>query len=170
MIRVVPLNAYDEALLGKFCQILYTAFGVGTQLVTDRTLPSDAKDIVDAVSLLAAAPQVPAYKDDKILFLTEHRIQDIKLNKLNIPAPGYALFGKDKAIISTFQVKDFEAALKQVGRLAMHHVGHLWELHHCLDPRCAMYPTWTPSFASGDASFCNYCREKSEDKIRLAQS
>ena len=65
MIRVVPLDTYDETQLGKFCQILYTAFGVGTQLVTDRA-GSVSQETLDAVHFLEHAPFIPAYADDKI--------------------------------------------------------------------------------------------------------
>lgn len=170
MIRVVPLVAYDETQLGKFCQLLFTAFGVGTQLVGETTVPEKTGGPMDAVKFLENAPHVAAYADDKILFLTDQGFQDRKVNKLTLPTQGYALYAGNKAIVSTFGSTDLEAQLKRVGRHALHQVGHLWELHHCLDPRCAMYPTWTPSFDAGDASFCNFCREKSEDKIRLAKS
>ena len=73
-------------------------------------------------------------------------------------------------MLSTHGFKDFEAAHKHIARHALHQIGHLWDLHHCLDPRCAMYPSWTPSFATGEALFCPFCREKSEQKIRLASS
>ena len=53
---------------------------------------------------------------------------------------------------------------------ALQEIGNAWGLHHCLDPRCAMYPHWTPSYPNGDASFCVFCRETSEQKIRLAKS
>ena len=52
----------------------------------------------------------------------------------------------------------------------MHQIGHAWELHHCLDPRCSMYLPWTPSFAAGEPIFCTFCRDKSEQKLRLAKS
>jgi predicted Zn-dependent protease len=52
----------------------------------------------------------------------------------------------------------------------MHQLGHTWELHHCLDPRCAMYPPWTLNFEGGDTFFDTFCRDKSEQKIRLAKS
>jgi predicted Zn-dependent protease len=52
----------------------------------------------------------------------------------------------------------------------MQEVGHTYGLHHCLDPRCAMYPQWTPSYALGEASFCTYCRDSSDAKIRTTKS
>jgi hypothetical protein len=33
-----------------------------------------------------------------------------------------------------------------------------------------MYPPWTMGYEEGDSTFCNFCREKSEQKIRLGKS
>jgi hypothetical protein len=33
-----------------------------------------------------------------------------------------------------------------------------------------MYPPWTPSFPNGEPVFDTFCRDKSEQKIRLAKS
>lgn len=170
MIRVVPLDSFDLQLLNKFCQNLYTAFGVGTQLLTDGPPPPDLGETVDAVAFLENAPAISSYADDKILFLTPRKLRDRKLSSTTLPTHGLALMGQGKAIITSSVVKDLESGMKLLSRHALHQVGHLWELHHCLDPRCAMYPPWTPSYAQGDSTFCNFCREKSEDKIRLAKS
>ena len=60
---------------------------------------------------------------------------------------------------------------RRLARECIHFVGHLWELHHCYDPRCAMHPSWSPDLAPNpDAVLCNFCREKSERKIRLAKT
>lgn len=170
MIRVVPLDVYDATLMGKFCQNLYTAFGVGTQLVQDVSPTQNHGSTLDAIRFLKEAPAVASYQDDKVLFLTPMKLQDRKLIGHALPTHGLAMSSSGKAIVSSACVKDFETGLKLVSRHAMHEVGHLWDLHHCLDPRCAMYPTWTPSYAAGESSFCNYCREKSESRIRLAKS
>ena len=71
---------------------------------------------------------------------------------------------------TVLRVKDLEAGAKLVARHALQLLGHTWDLHHCLDPRCAMYPPWTPSYPAGDAPFCTFCRDKSEQRIRLAKS
>jgi predicted Zn-dependent protease len=64
-----------------------------------------------------------------------------------------------------------EAWRKRLAREAIHVIGHLWDLHHCYDPRCAMHPSWTTLLAAApEADLCNFCREKSERRIRLAKS
>lgn len=170
MIRVATLDPFDSKEVGKLCQILYTAFGVGTEAVGKAALAPEADSQIDADKLLAAAPDVHHYADDKILYLTSRKLKDRSLGTGNAPTTGYASYGKDRALVSTHPHKDLETALPEVARLALHQVGHLWGLHHCLDPRCAMYAPWTPSFPEGDATFCNFCREKSEQRIRLAKS
>ena len=77
-----------------------------------------------------------------------------------------------KKLKDAYRISDeyTEEEARLIGRNALHQLGHLWELHHCLDPRCSMYPPWTPSFPQGDTTFCAFCRDKSEAKIRLAKS
>jgi predicted Zn-dependent protease len=60
---------------------------------------------------------------------------------------------------------------RRLAREAVHVIGHLWDLHHCYDVRCAMHPSWSPHLGpTPDASLCTFCREKSERKIRLAKT
>ena len=60
--------------------------------------------------------------------------------------------------------------VKVIARYALQELGHTWGVHHCLDPRCAMYPHWTPSYLTGDAIFCTFCREQTDQKVSLAKS
>jgi len=89
---------------------------------------------------------------------------------VDVPSSGFATQNGPRAIVTSAGVKDPEAGLKLIARHAMHQLGHTWELHHCLDPRCAMYPPWTLNYDAGDTFFDTFCRDKSEQKIRLAKS
>lgn len=169
MIRVVTLDEFDPKQLEKFCKTLYTAFGVGCEHTSLAELPA-LSEPCDAAKLLEQVQAVNAYADDKLLYLTTKKLKDRQLPSGVGPTFGWACYGKDRALVSTHPHRDLEESHKVVSRHSLHQLGHLWELHHCLDPRCAMYPPWTPSFAIGEASFCNYCRDKSDQKIRLAKS
>ncbi|TMA41645.1 MAG: hypothetical protein E6J82_11710 [Deltaproteobacteria bacterium] len=58
-----------------------------------------------------------------------------------------------------------------LAKRAAHYVGHLWDLHHCFDPRCAMHPGWSPGFAAyPEVALCLFDREKSERKIKLGST
>jgi predicted Zn-dependent protease len=170
VIRVVTLDSYDPKHVEKLCRMLYTAFGVGCEHAGEEPLPSGLTEPFDAEQLLARAPKVRTYADDKVLYLTPRKLKDRAVASGTAPTPGFAIYGGDLALVSTHGVKDLEASLKLVGRHAMQQLGHLWDLHHCLDPRCAMYPPWTPSYPTGDSIFCTFCRDKSESRIRLAKS
>ena len=170
MIRVVTLDEFDPKQLEKLSQTLYQAFGVGSEHTGEVRVPDHLSEPYDVEALFEALPRVMAYQDDKILFLTSRKLADRDLPSGKAPTFGFALQGRDKAIVSTYPKKDLEDVLKLTSRHALHQIGHLWDLHHCLDPRCAMYPPWTPSFAQGEPTFCTFCREKSEQKIRLAKS
>ncbi len=170
MIRLVTLDEYDPKQIEKLCRTLYTAFGVGCEQSPRVPWPPGVGDPVDAKKLIEHVDSVRSYADDKILYLVSKRLKDRELPSGTAPTHGYALYGKDRALVTTHGVKNLEDGLKRVARSSMHQLGHLWDLHHCLDPRCSMYPPWTPSFPNGDAIFCSFDREKSEQKIRLAKS
>lgn len=170
MIRVVTLDEFDPKHLEKFAKTLYAAFGVGAEHTGPAQIPANFPEPLDARHLIEALPKPRTFADDKVLFLTSRKLKDRELPSGKAPTHGWAEHNKVYAIISTHGMKDFEAAYKLICRHALHQIGHLWDLHHCLDPRCAMYPTWTPSFPQGDSIFCTFCREKSEQKIRLAAS
>jgi len=170
MIRVVTLDPHEDKPIQKLCQALFTAFGVGCEHSGSVKLPEGLHEPYDARVLLDQVAGVRAYADDKLLYLTGKKLADRQLPSGMAPTQGFARYGKDRALITTSVVKSMEEGVKTVARHALHQLGHLWEVHHCLDPRCAMYLPWTPSFPQGDASFCSFCREKSEQKIRMAKS
>ncbi len=170
MIRVVTLDPFDDKELAKFNRTLYTAFGVGSEHAGSVELPPGMSEPLDAEKLLDEVKGIRSYKDDKVLLLTSRKLKDRELPSGVAPTTGFARQGKDRAVLSIAPHKDLESAFKAISRHALHQLGHLWELHHCLDPRCSMYPPWTPSFIQGEAIFCTFCREKSEQKIRLGKS
>ena len=170
MIRVAALDELEPQLLKGLCKHLYTAFGVGTELAEPVPYPPGLAEPFDAERLLEAAPAVRAFQDDKVLYLTRARLKERTLPTGHVPTHGHCRYGRDRALVTLAGVKDLEAGLPIISRHALHVVGHLWDLYHCLDPRCAMYPPWTPSFDKGEPTFCTFCREKSERKIALAKS
>lgn len=170
MIRVITLDDYEPKHLEQLCKSLYAAFAVGTEHSGSVPVPPGMSEPFDAAKLLEGAQAVRAYADDKLLYLTKRKLRDRTLTSGSAPTIGYALNAKERAVISSAAIRNLDDQLKLLARNALHQIGHLWELHHCLDPRCSMYPQWTPSFAVGDAIFCTFCRDKSEQKIRHAKS
>ncbi len=170
MIRIITLDPFEDAHIKKLSQTLYTAFAVGCEHSGSVKVPEGLQEPYDARQLIDQAAGVRAYADDKLLYLTSKKLKDRELVSGTAPTHGFARFGRDRALLSTAVVKSMEEGLKTVARHALHQLGHLWELHHCLDVRCAMYPPWTPSFPQGDTVFCAFCRDKSDQKIRLAKS
>ncbi len=170
MIRVVTLDTFDEKQLDKLCQTLYTAFGVGSEHTGHVEVPAGMSEPLDAEKLLEALKSVRAYEDDKVLFITSRKLKERELPGGKAPTTGFAWYNEGRAVITTQPYKDMESGFKPIARNALQQVGHLWGLHHCLDHRCSMYPPWTPSFVAGEPSFCTFCREKSEQKLRLAKS
>ncbi|MFN0063194.1 MAG: hypothetical protein ACKVPX_11860 [Myxococcaceae bacterium] len=170
MIRVVMLDEFDAKQVVDLSKLLYTSFGVGCEVVGVRPVPAGVGDPIVPSRLLEKLDNITAYPDDKVLVLTSRPLADRPVPSGTAPSIGYAQQGLSRALVSTHPATDLESSFKLISRNALHQLGHTWELHHCLDPRCAMYPPWTPSFQTGEAMFCNFCRDKSDHKIRLAKS
>ena len=181
MIRIVTLDRFDAGDILALSRTLYQAFGLGTEHAGDRPLPSEAKrddGRYDAEALLAAASPVRTFADDKVLYLTSARLA-LRPGPLGEPPCwGFSQYGGERAVVSTARFPSrgvseasIETWRKRLAREAIHAVGHLWDLHHCYDARCAMHPSWSPSLpASPEADLCSFDREKSERKIRLAKT
>jgi archaemetzincin len=181
VIRIVTLEKVDPTDMAFLVGTLYRAFGVGTEHAGDRPLPREAETKdgrIDAVKLLREVEPIRTFADDKILLITAAplALQPGPLGEP--PCWGFAEFGGTRAALTTAKLPargvteaSIEAYRKRLAREAIHAVGHVWDLHHCYDARCAMHPSWSPSLpASPEAELCTFCREKSERKVRLAKS
>lgn len=173
MIRLVSFEPMDPELLQKLTRVLFQAFGLGCEYVGEVPLPAgtDEDAPLEAVALLHTAPAVKSFADDKVVYLTSRPLAPRKVPGGLVPTPGYSDQGGERALVTAFGLPDdLDERLRRMGKQAMHEVGHLWALHHCLDPRCAMYAPWARSFVSGEPSLCIFCRERSERRIRLAKT
>ena len=170
MIRVVTLDEFDPKMVKDLCKVLYTAFAVGSEHSASLPPPAGLNEPYDSGKLLEAAPSVRAFVDDKILYLTNRKLASRKLFTGEAPTFGISKYGGQRCLVSTSSVKNINENVKVVARYALQEIGHCFGVHHCLDPRCSMYPQWTPSYPGGDSIFCVFCREQSEQKIRQTKS
>lgn len=181
MIRIVTLTRIDPADLVFLTRTLYRAFGVGTEHAGDKPVPKDARtddDRLDAVKLLKEVDPIRTFPDDKVLLVTGEPLA-LRPGPLGEPPCwGFAEFGGTRAVITTSRLPQrgvseasIEAYQRRLAREAIHAVGHLWDLHHCYDARCAMHPSWSQGLpANPEMELCSFCREKSERKVRLAKT
>jgi len=181
VIRLVTLEKLDPTDVVALKQALWSAFGLGTEHSGDRPMPAEpaVRDgQVDAAALLAAVEPIRLVADDKVVYLAGARLT-LPPGPLGAPpAFGFAEYGAQRAIVSLAGLPargateaSIEVWRRRLARETIHVIGHLWDLHHCYDARCAMHPSWSPGLAAApDADLCTFCREKSERKIRLAKS
>ncbi len=181
MIRVVALDKLDPGDLAFLTRMLYQAYGLGTEYAGEKPLPRDAETKdgrIDAVKLLAEVQPVRTFADDKVLYITTEPLA-LRPGPLGEPPCwGFAEYGGEKAVITTSKLPargvseaSIETYRRRLAREAIHAVGHLWDLHHCYDAKCAMHPSWSPGLpANPEMDLDTFCREKSERKIRLAKT
>jgi predicted Zn-dependent protease len=170
MIRIVTLDEFDAPVIKELARILYQTFGVGAEHSGPVTVPHGQQEPYDANKLLDGLPNVHAFQDDKILFLTNRKLTPRKLPSGEAPTTGLARYNGQRAVVTSAHIKNLADNVRLFARYALQEVGHAYGLHHCLDPRCAMYAQWTPSYPLGDAVFCAFCREQTEAKIRSLKS
>ncbi len=181
MIRIVTLERFDPEDIALLAKALNRAFGVGTEHAGERPLPAEAKQSdgrYDAVKLVSEVAPVKTFTDDKVLYLTSAKLA-LRPGPLGEPPCwNFAQYGGEKAVVSTSRFPargaseaSIDAWRQRLTRESIHAVGHLWELHHCYDARCAMHPSWSPNLsANPEAELCSFDREKSERRVRLAKT
>ncbi len=182
MIRIATLDPFEPELLDSLIRTVYQAYGLGCAHAGELPFPSELKESkegFDALRLLECAPAVTAYGDDRVLYLTSRPLapraspgQGAQAKRaLNVPTPGFTEPTTKRGVVTSHGLPKGEKLAKALARQLIHDVGHLWELHHCLDPKCAMFPPWTPEYqAAGEPVLCLFCRDKSERAIRPARS
>jgi archaemetzincin len=181
VIRIVTLDPFDPADLTFLTRTLFQSFGLGTEHTAEKSLPreSETKDgRHDAVKLLQEVEGIRTIGDDKVLYLT-HAPLAVKPGPFGEPpCTGFAVYSGAQAVVSTERFPprgvteaSIEAWQRRLARESIHAIGHLWDLHHCYDGRCPMHPSWSPSVPQRpEMDLCNFCREKSERRIRLAKT
>ncbi|HTN53932.1 MAG TPA: hypothetical protein VML50_16110 [Anaeromyxobacter sp.] len=181
MIRIVTLDRVDPTDLAFLTRTLYQAFGLGTEHSGERPIPAGAerKDgRLDAIGLLREVAPLRTFADDKVLYIVGAPLALPAGPLGEPPCWGFAEYNKDRATITTHNLPprgvtetSIENHRRRLAREAIHAIGHLWDLHHCYDARCAMHPSWSTSLAPNpEMDLCAFCREKSERKIRLAKT
>jgi archaemetzincin len=172
VIRLATLDELDPEVLQKLTSLVYQAYGLGCEYVGGVEYPEEhaTSKVIDAASLLERVEQVVSFADDKVVYLTTRKLAPRAVPGGQTPTPGYSEPAKGRAVVTSHGLPSGEAHLRRLAKQVMHDIGHLWELHHCLDPRCAMHPPWTPNFNTGEPVLCTFCREKSEQRIRLAKT
>ncbi|MHB1844135.1 MAG: archaemetzincin [Deltaproteobacteria bacterium] len=178
MIHVVTLEPFPAEEVQAVCRALFNAYGVGSELAGGLELPEDARvgDALDAVKLLAEVEQVKTFADDKVLYLVQQPLAPRESPVGPLPTHGFSRYGADRAVASAGilplpkgAADPEQARTIALAKLAIHQVGHLWDLHHCLDARCAMAPPWGVAWIKGgQPELCAFCRAKSERRMKTA--
>ena len=164
MIRVVTVEEQEPAHVQRVCKVLFAAFGMGAEFQGSVPMPAGVRvgKEVDAVKLITELDAVRTFANDKLFYLTSEPLAARELPTGKLPTQGFAQFAGERALVSSAGLGKGDDAIRKLAKHAVHQAGHLWQLHHCLDPRCAMFPPWAEQFAAGDPVLCSFCREKSE--------
>lgn len=182
MIRVVTLEEFQDADIDALCKMLFQAYGLGCEPAGELPMPEEAEsdegddEEYDAWTLLEEAETVKLVADDKLLYVTRKKLSEPEGPVGKPPVQGLAQFGGQKAVISTAGFPQIleegtDEFRKRLAKQAVREVGRLWQLHSCLDAKCSMHPSWAAGFENNvEPVLCTFCREKSEETIKLAKT
>ena len=186
MIRVVTLEPFEDADIDALCKLLFQAYGLGCERAGKLPLPEEAlvpggKGAYDANLLLEEAESVKLVADDRLLYVMRKPLVQPEGPLGAPPTHGLAQFGGQRAVVTTplfpkglVEGGDDETSgpfRKRLAKQAVREIGRTWELHTCIDPKCSMHPSWSAAFeANVEPILCAFCREKSEEAIRLAKT
>lgn len=179
MIRVVNLDPFHEGDVDAVCKLLFQAFGLGCEPAGKLPLPEEAHQAdgsYDAALLLEEAETVKLVADDKLLYLTHANLTQPEGPLGRPPTYGLAQLGGAKAVATSalfpkFLEEGSDEFRKRLAKQAVREIGRTWELHTCIDPKCSMHPAWSEAYETHvEPILCNFCREKSEERIRMAKT
>lgn len=182
MIRVVTLEKFEESDTTALCKLIDQAYGLGCEVSGNLPLPEEAArgsgdDLeYDATILLEEAEAVKLVANDKLVYVTRKKLTQPEGPLGRPPTLGLGEFGGQRAVISTAGFpsgleEETDEFRKRLAKQAVREIGTTWELHTCIDPKCSMHPAWTEAFETHvEPVLCTFCREKSEETIRLATS
>jgi archaemetzincin len=164
VIRVVTVEEQDPTHVLRVCKVLFAAFGIGAEHQGSVSVPAGVRTgkELDAVKTLTELDAVKTFADDKLFYLTSEPLAARELPTGKLPTQGFAQFGGERALVSSAGLGKGDEQIRKLAKHVVHQGGHLWELHHCLDARCSMFPPWAEQFSAGDPVLCSFCREKSE--------
>src|SRR6266851_1182433 len=144
MIRLVTLSEFPSEVLEHVARRLHAAYGMGCEIEGEAELPesalADDQESYQAPKLLEEIDDdTQLYADDKIVYLTNVPLAAPEGPMGKGPMTGFPQFGGGRAVVTSHGLGAKGELPLDVGlaKRAAHHVGHLWELHHCFDPRCA---------------------------------
>jgi len=179
VIRVVTLEPFLPEDVGAVCSLLFQTYGLGAEPAGSLPLPEEAErkrpaGTYDAKLLLQEAESVKLVADDKLLYLMKSKLY-IPEGPLGAPPiHGHAQVGGQRAVVTTalFPKKLREGTEEfrlRLAKQAIREIGRTWDLRSCPEPKCAMHPPWAEGFEThATPMLCNFCRERSEERIRLA--
>ena len=177
MIRVIAVGDVEASLLQKVCSKLYQVFGVGCEAGPALPMPASrrgrsAKAGLDAAAFLeqAHSGRNALQKKDIVLYVTTKALSPIELptgiseqpSSLSLPDKRCGVVSLDKLP----QASTPERLVQRASKLAVHEVGHLLGLRHCVEAKCTMYPPWTPAFTASEAiQLCAFCQDRCERRL-----
>ncbi|MGD2295437.1 MAG: archaemetzincin family Zn-dependent metalloprotease [Candidatus Aminicenantes bacterium] len=175
-IFLVPVGSVAEETLGLLAKKIAQRFECDVVLFPPVEVPEDAfvpeRNQYNSSSILRdLRSSLDAKDQDKVLWITD---VDLFVRDLNFIFGEAEIAGRC-AIISLARLRpsyygrqeDEQLLLGRIAKEAIHELGHIFSLGHCVDKKCVMYfsnSLWDTDQKSSD--FCSRCKKAIENKKR----
>jgi archaemetzincin len=175
---LVPIGEIPEITPKSLAAHIFGYLNLEVYILPSWELPSHAYDPkrlqYDAAAILKAMESEDLWDYVKVIGVLDVDIFVPILTHVF----GEARQGGRCALVSLYRLKrssdgspmPSNRSLERAAKVALHELGHLFDLHHCMDRRCVMY--FSGGLKDLDETplyFCRYCTVFFRDALRLAE-
>jgi len=174
-IGVVPFGEIPEIALRDLVTHIHSCFNLRAVVLPPMPYPPAAYDErrkqYNAATIIKALESMPFQGCDKIIGVLN---MDLFIPIFTY-VMGEAQEGGKYALASMFRLRRghgrtmplMEKILQRLSKVALHEIGHLFNVGHCMDEKCLMHFSGSlQDLDSISLNFCAYCSEYLRDAIR----
>ena len=169
-IAVQPFGPVKEPRIAVVKAALENAFGTKVEVLPEKPLPKEAwyepRARYRADKLLDHLHGIAVGKHAAIIGITEKDISTTKDEHEDWGVFGLGEMGGTTCVVSTFRLKargaDEKKLRERLGKVAVHEIGHVTGLDHCLQKGCVMQDA-EASIETVDretGEFCQDCKQE----------
>lgn len=170
-IVLVPLGEMDYGLVNRLATHLVSIFNTGVDILQGMKIPRESYNMIRGQYYST----VILNKLELLRSSSRERILGVLYEDLYVPSAGFVYGDADYegkvAVLSLNRLKqqsldifdDEKLFLRRTIKEAVHQLGHLLGLKHCLNPKCVMH--FTNSLLEADCKsekLCDNCKRKIE--------
>ncbi len=175
-IKVMPIGLSELRILQYIIDLISKRFNldvmIGARIPIDKFKKNEIRDQYRSTRILEALIDMKNSKKDAILSVAD---VDLYTHSLNFvfgqadPVNRVAVISIARLKPSFYGFQDYDdIILKRAGKEAVHELGHVFNLGHCDQPRCAMFfSNSLPDTDTKEDDFCSRCKRTLDSNLKI---